>query len=86
MQLETPNATITGFQPVSITLTIENADELRWLYHVANQQAEEMVKGYVGNNKGDFETRFVPFTAPAKRDLLHFVRSVANDQDVVIHQ
>ena len=86
MQIETNTDTPSGFQPVSVTVTVESPDELRWLYHVANQQSDEIEKGYAGNNKGDFHERFVPFTAPTKRDLLHFVRDNAQNQNVVIHQ
>ena len=86
MQLYTSDTEPAGFQPVSVTLTIESPDELRWLYHVANQQATEIEKGYCGNRKGSFDDRFVPFTAPDKKELLRFVRDTANQQGVVIHQ
>ena len=69
-------------QPFNVTLTLENADEIRWFYHLMNFQAKEIEQGYNASSKGSFDSRFMDFETPDKKDLFRAIKAHAADNAV----
>ena len=73
-----------GFKPMTVELTVETPDELRWLYHISNLQNQEISKAYRGNRLGNFEDRFQPFETPDKKPLMRLVKAHASEHGVTL--
>lgn len=70
------------FQPLTVEVTMENPDDLRWFYHLMNFQSKEIRAGYSASSKGDFDSRFVPFDTPDKKPLFQAVKAHAAEYNV----
>lgn len=84
MQFTTETATPTGVQPLSVNITLENADDVRWFYHLMNAQAKEIQAGYAASSKGGFAGRFQPFAVPDKKALFKAVKAHAATNNVAL--
>ena len=69
-------------QPFNVTLTLENADEIRWFYHLMNFQAKEIQEGYNASSKGSFDERFKRLDIPDKKELFRAIKAHAADNAV----
>ena len=71
-------------QPFNVTLTLENADEIRWFYHLMNFQAKEIEQGYNASSKGSFDERFEDFDTPDKKELFRAIKAHAAGNNVAL--
>jgi hypothetical protein len=71
-------------RPMTVSITLETPDDVRWFYHLMNFQEKEIRAGYAASSKGSFDERFVPFTAPDKKELFKAVKNHAAMNDVAL--
>lgn len=74
--------TVTSVQPMTVTVTLETADDYRWFYHLMNFQAREIAVGYNESRIGDFDSRFKSFEVPDKKALFKAVKAAMAEQGI----
>lgn len=84
MRATTESTAPAGVQPLSVTITLENADDVRWFYHLMNFQEKEIVTGYNASSKGGFHDRFQSFATPDKKAVFRAVKAHAADNNVTL--
>lgn len=82
MQFTTDTVTVTSVQPMTVTVTLETADDYRWFYHLMNFQAKEIVNGYIESRLGDFDSRFKSFEVPDKKALFQAIKAAMAEQGI----
>lgn len=76
------NTATPSFTPMSVNVTLENADDVRWFYHLMNFQKKEIVAGYNASSKGGFNDRFQDFDTPDKKAVFRAVKEHAAQNGV----
>ena len=84
MQFTTETATPTGIAPMTVSLTLKTADDVRWFYHLMNFQNKEIAAGYNASSKGSFRDRFQDFQLPDKKALFKAVKAHAANNNVTL--
>ena len=74
--------TVTLVQPMTVTVTLETADDYRWFYHLMNFQNKEIQAGYSASSKGSFDSRFTDFALPDKKALFKAVKATMVEQGI----
>ncbi|RDE25156.1 hypothetical protein DV711_06260 [Motiliproteus coralliicola] len=72
------------FRPISLNITLESPDDVRWFYHLMNFQAKEIKAGYSASSKGSFDSRFQQFDLPDKKPLFKAIKAAAADQGITL--
>jgi hypothetical protein len=82
MQFATETTAVQNVVPMTITITLETADDYRWFYHLMNFKNKEIETAYDNSSIGVFGDRFQEFQVPDKKPLFKAVKAAMAEQNI----